>query len=413
MTGFNNQKDQRKGLTGPKIRHPSGITYPTIIFMKEKQDLDQLSNAAKLYQNILEYPLSKRNPEPTFKITDMGYWVLEQNDDYRNYYLGSHIRMSIRLENVLKRIKRYLDSMIRWGLVELVGEVDSNTKNGQKTSLYRFTDVGYIIAYAVEYHNFYNGYDKLGKIENLDTMKKIKWTIFELIKSFLSKIHSYMTDFLAKFYTKCMEYDMSNNCPFEAVDGDERKLRIGIFDRIIFTLVNILIADEFHFPNGIEYLSAAHTNILTNEQTANAALRLYLMSLEEFPDRIRNLIIAHEKAEIESRFLVSQPPKNWEEAWLKNRANYDNIVLYAVCQNKECKERYLPVMIPYRLYRQKLVTASKTVNYDDGFPPMYYIFHDCPICKTKDSMLIFDSYENVVRYGNQSKKLQNDTETTL
>lgn len=137
------------------------------------------------------------------------------------------------------------------------------------------------------------------------------------------------------------------------------------------------------------------------------------MSLEEFPDRIRNLIIAHEKAEVESRFLVSQPPKNWEEAWLKNRANYDNIVLYAVCQNKECKERYHPVTIPYRLYRQKLVTASKTVNYDDGFPPMYYILHDCPICKTKDSMLIFDSYDNVVRYVNQSKKLQNDIETTL
>ena len=97
----------------------------------------------------------------------MGYWVLEQND-YRNYYLNSHIRMSIRLENVSKRIKRYLDRMIRWGLVELVGEVDSDTKNGQKTFLYRFTNVGYIIAYAVEYHNFYNGYDKLGKIENLD-----------------------------------------------------------------------------------------------------------------------------------------------------------------------------------------------------------------------------------------------------
>ena len=42
-------------------------------------------------------------------------------------------------------------------------------------------------------------------------------------------------------------------------------------------------------------------------------------------------------------FFISQPPKNWEEAWLKNRANYDNIVLYAVCQNKECKERYHPV----------------------------------------------------------------------
>ena len=75
----------------------------------------------------------------------------KQNEDYKKYYAGfnSKIRNSIRLESVLKRIKRYHDNLIRWGLAECVAEVDVDTRNGQKTFLYRLTNVGYIIAYAV------------------------------------------------------------------------------------------------------------------------------------------------------------------------------------------------------------------------------------------------------------------------
>lgn len=110
-----------KNSIGPKIRHPSGTVYPNIIFLKEEDGSYQFSNAAKLYQTILKYPLSKYNPE-MFKITDMCYWVLEQNEDYKNYYTGfnSKIRKSIRQEGVSKRIKRYLDNLIQWGLIELV-----------------------------------------------------------------------------------------------------------------------------------------------------------------------------------------------------------------------------------------------------------------------------------------------------
>ena len=111
MTGSDNG-NQSEDLAGPRIRHPSGIVYLNVICMRESSSLNRLSSAAKLYQDILKYPLSKRNSEE-FKITQMGYWLLEQNEDYRNYYTGStsNIRRSIRLENISKRTKRYLNNL--------------------------------------------------------------------------------------------------------------------------------------------------------------------------------------------------------------------------------------------------------------------------------------------------------------
>ena len=244
--------------------------------------------------------------------------------------------------------------------MEQFAEVDSDTRNGQKTPVYRLTYEGYIIAWAIEYYNYYNGYNQLGKLENLDIMRKIKLQIFEIIKRLFSEFNSYMTDFLLGFYTKCMEFDISNDCPFPAIVDNERKLGIGIFDQMILALVNILIADQLHFPKGIEYLSAAHTFILTSKDTAEVAVKLYLMALDEFPDNIKNIIVAYEKTVIENRFLTSQPTKDWQELWLENKNNHGIIVLYAVCQNKDCKAKYYPVRMQYHFYREKLVTASKS-----------------------------------------------------
>jgi hypothetical protein len=112
------------------------------------------------------------------------------------------------------------------------------------------------------------------------------------------------------------------------------------------------------------------------------------------------MIIAHEKTEIESRFVNSQPSKDWEGVWFQNLNKLDILVLYGVCQNKECKRRYRQVLTPYRIYRKGLVWA-RTVNYGDGFEPIHYFTGDCQFCKTKDSLYVFDSYSSVRRHLNK------------
>jgi hypothetical protein len=101
--------------------------------------------------------------------------------------------------------------------------------------------------------------------------------------------------------------------------------------------------------------------LLANQKdtTKHLALRLVFMALDQFPGKIKNIFVAHEKTEIESRFLISQPSKDWEEASLDNTTNHHTIVLYAVYQNKDRKVRYYPVLRAYQL-----VTASITANYN-------------------------------------------------
>ena len=43
---------------------------------------------------------------------------------------------------------------------------------------------------------------------------------------------------------------------------------------------------------------------------------IWMKTLKEFPEDVQRIIICHEKAEIESRIHLAQPPKEWEEAWI-------------------------------------------------------------------------------------------------
>ena len=232
--------------------------------------------------------------------------------------------------------------------------------------------------------------------------EKIKQEIFEQAKRVFSDFDSDATEFLIGFYTKSVESDKLNNCPCMTSDENGRRLWVGLFDRIILAVVYGLSKWNFHYSNGMQYLSKAHTLILTRKESADAALKLYFKALDELPSKKRKLFVALEKALIENELVNSQPSKDWEEAWLGNRTNDDTLVLYSVCQNKDCKARCRPVLVPYRLYRQKLVTASRIINYDDGFPPMRHIEGDCPACQTKNSTYILDSFVNVRRCTNLS-----------
>ena len=54
-------------------------------------------------------------------------------------------------------------------------------------------------------------------------------------------------------------------------------------------------------------------------------------TLKEFPEDLRRIIIYHEKAEIEGRIHLAQPPKDWEETWYGNTQNYSQLTLNGKC----------------------------------------------------------------------------------
>jgi hypothetical protein len=74
-----NMKEEDDNL-GPSIRHPSGDVCLDILYLKEKNDNTKLSSAAKLYQTIMEYVLSKERTQiGAFKGNDIAYWILDHN----------------------------------------------------------------------------------------------------------------------------------------------------------------------------------------------------------------------------------------------------------------------------------------------------------------------------------------------
>lgn len=306
--------------------------------MKEKNDKTKFSGAGMLYQDIIKYSLSSpaeakaeievedKQPKGTFKTWQIGNWLLKHNKDYCNYYASgsaSKIPQSNKTRGIVKRITRYLSNLQKWGLVEQLGLVDSDSKNGLKTPLYRFTTEGYIVAWIIKYDDAYQASQQQLNLkdleESINRMKKAKHEIYELIKRLFSEsFHSSMSDFISRFYAKCMQQDFAANTPFVTTEEEDKsKIRIciGPFDIIILAFIDVLNSGNYHFPKTIEYLSAAHTSFLVNKESAGAAAKMYLETLDEFPPESRNTIMAIEKAAIESNFVIAQPSKDWEKVW--------------------------------------------------------------------------------------------------
>jgi hypothetical protein len=151
--------------------------------------------------------------------------------------------------------------------------VDSDSKNGLKTPLYRFTTEGYIVAWIIKYDDAYQMSQQQLNLKDLEEsvnrMKNAKHEIFELIKRLFSEnFYSSMTEFLSGFYAKCMEQDLATDTPFittEKADRSKMQIHLGPFDMIILAFIAVLNSSNYHFPKTIEYLSAAHTYFLVNK----------------------------------------------------------------------------------------------------------------------------------------------------
>jgi hypothetical protein len=174
-------------------------------------------------------------------------------------------------------------------------------------------------------------------------------------------------------------------------DKNDRRMGIGIIDYLIIVLIRILRSGKFHFPRGVEYLSMAQEILLTDKRTRETSFRLFSEVLQELPPDIRNKVMAHEKVEIESRFVRAQPTKDWEDMWFKHTNEHDSLALYAVCRNNECRRHY-PILVQYYHYRSKLVLSEDST----------YFLEDCYYCKATNSLCVFNNYEHVRSYMNEN-----------
>jgi len=354
----NDNNKNEEDTIGPKIRHPSGDVYPDIIFLSEKNDEAKLSSAARLYQDIIKYSISKeytnelqeQNERKAFKITAIVKWIKENNRDYRNFYTDSDSKIpkKVRDDGIIKRIHRYIDNLVKWDLISKFEQIDTNAHNGQKTFMYKYTDYAYILAWMFEYNNSNNNSAKKQIAKN---------EIFNLLQGQFKKFNSYRMDFLARIYDKFYEH--------------------SLFDHLI-TLVILSIKNQ-KFPNIAEYFSFTQSIIL------NKSLDLYFEALKDFQTDVRRKIIEEEKYVFESTMWISQPPKIWHEVCSENKNNHDKIVLYGKCQNKDCSVDG-HVIYDYYAYRKAIASSPD--------PYSRYSVMECQECKIENAFHVYSSMNN-------------------
>jgi hypothetical protein len=332
----------------------NSATKPFILNMLfEKENETAFTKNSVLSRNILEYLFEKEGNKP-FRFTDLGKYLMKKNYEFRDYYTD-HLRnvtMSNRIANHRQRIQRCIDNLIDSQLLIIKDKVKSE-KNELQTPLYAFSLEGIIVALLCRYHNISSDKYK-------DTRRRIEDQVFSIIFHLFSQYNSHIVDFVSKIYLKAKEK--------------------GFSESIVLLLLKILKDSNIQIRYMKDALNwALYFHLEKSQRTKRDFFNIYIETLNELDENIRKIILYHEKGEIESRFHLYQPPKDWEEMWTKNIQEYSKLVLYGTCQNQACLNR-CPLLVDYYDYRTEIFLKG-------------HLKGDCDKCNSRDSFYVYDTLE--------------------
>lgn len=310
---------------------------------------------ALLYQNILEYfkitfkkigekvverlVLHKRIEQKTeefqlqidpqsFRIRELARWLMENNKRFLNYYTDSksNTTMNSRIANNDRLIKGCINDLESSMLLEKIGTVEA-TKNGIPTPVYRLTDNSVIILLLMKYKD-------AGQKDRL----KIQQIIFYLLQRYFSDYDSYVCDFIALLYAKALEKGLANS--------------------MITLLLRVMQDSNYNARTLVNVLNIVLRTRLIDSQTKNYFVDIWIETINQLEGKTRKAVMHHLKADIEYQIHLFQPPKDWEEMWIKNIQDCSKFVLWGVCDN--CSQEY-PVLVDFYVFQKN---ASPRMNCD-------------------------------------------------
>src|SRR3989442_10855734 len=113
---------------------------------------------ALLYQDILKYSVSFNRDYPEnknhrlFTAWQLTAWLIDNNDDYSNYYKDPSTRNTprrTRIASRLEHIKELIHEFTVLGLIQGLGNTKAR-RGDTTTDVYTFTRFGYILAWIIE-----------------------------------------------------------------------------------------------------------------------------------------------------------------------------------------------------------------------------------------------------------------------
>lgn len=213
-------------------------------------------------------------------------------------------------------------------------------KSKEMIPVYGYTEEGQLIAFLISY------IEKEKKKSDLDKM-------LDIIQRLLCKYDSYIADFVVRLYANAREK--------------------GFSESIIETLSKILhdnTNDYNRCRNVIDVINRCLFFHLETEPHRHVFFDLLVKTINDFEPEIRKIILYHFKAENETILSLCQPPKDWEQLWVKNADDYYNLVLYGICT--KCRIGY-PFIIDYFKYQKERVANGYLCKTEGSFYVSPYI----------------------------------------
>jgi hypothetical protein len=299
------------------IQEKISILFP---YRKISILFEQEDNDAQARRDIISWHVksvkNKGHPIETFKLTELGNWLLENHLPFKEEYVGSHVPRSYRLHSKRTYIQSRLDELVQLNIVKKKGTAKAEKNRAADIPLYSFTQIGYIFAWLFEAKY---------STENKDDRANAIRMFFTELASYINTScgASSAVDISTNFFKRCVEEGVQNR----------------INDDYLNMFINLLpMSDGFlpqHFLRFLRHFIMA--GLYVNQEFA----RIFLELIKESDDQTRDLILLQLKLDIESYYSDGMGTTiGWEMERHKFIDNPAMVVIQVYCVACKLKTVY-------------------------------------------------------------------------
>jgi hypothetical protein len=378
----------------PVIDLPS-IPPINMIFETINSNVNTFTNTALLYQDILKYAIEH---DDGFGFTELGNWLIDNNHEFRSYYVDSKARTpkNARLANRRQTIRQYIDNLCAMELLYIKSSRKAK-KNLFKTPVYDLTIEGRFLAWIIEAKNPHKDFDlnwvledmyeDMNKVTNNSDVKRSKaiMKVFEIIDFYTSIKNSYILVFLSKFFRKCMDAGVFSEIIDSFYYADLRNVEVNRADELLRLFVGIDHPLNWIFQKEIFY----ETLNELDEQARKVILFQFKLEIEEYYNTyylVPYIKRLNRFSKYNSTMTVSG--KEWQVLRINNIANNNKIVDPGFCTACQSECPFISDILDF---------LNCLHSFSDIIP-------NCPYCSKKNSvvgpeMIAVDMVRRMRKYG--------------
>jgi|SRR6476659_52610 len=277
------------------------------IFKKEGRHYNK---KARLYQDILIFG-SILEENQSFKLWDLAKYLLDKNEEFRSRYSQEKLKNANKIENIQRRIKRSIESLVNLRLIKSTGQVKEERGSGFVPT-YCYTRSGYLISQVIQCvinggenaeEQLYNLFQRSFKVEDHSP----SWLIFN--SKFIEKIHNknLFGEYVSVFQKALDSKEITN---------------IESFARVI--------------QNHISPLFQRRLFVRAWEET-----------VDELEPQIRRLYMYEQKLAIDVKMGSKALNREYEELRLELMENVEEVALEGVCTACNQRSAFQMLIIEY------------------------------------------------------------------